>query len=651
MVRRKFLSWILFFLGTMLAVSPAWPQISIPTGTRAPLDGGSLDPIEKQDWHIFGKVTSLDGEPIGGAKVRADVGSGMGSVQTLDTDLQGNFRTEFSLDAQQYARLSVKLTVIKEGYLDAHETVDFGASNKTWEIDLMMRSKTQDPDQLSTENLVAALAPRLRTSGRGLPSGAARKDYERGAAELLDDHDSLRAAQTINKVVQHQPDCLDCRTLLGLAYLEAGSLTSAERQFGEAAKLDESAPAAARRPEPLIILGVLESWRRQDKKAAGFFTEALKISPSDPLALQELGRAAIFQQSWAAADDVLGQAIKAGASPESPLMRARALLEEGDADAAETDMKVYLNGREPKELPLAARTLYTELGDRLQLLEYGKVKSVVSQPLSDLERAMPELRGIEPSSSQDALPAILQHVGADVQAFFSQFPNTISVEQTKQERLGRNGKVADFLDQKFHYLLLAHPEKWGLGLEEYRADEKGARTALTGLQGGFMLTAGFASASLLFHPAYQSGATFRYLGRETIDGHPTEVVAFAQKPDKAKLMGRFNTDEATVLTLTQGLAWIDPTNYQIVRMRTDLLKPASKVRLERETTEIHFDQVQFKEIPSGLWLPREVVVTVEWKGKTFRNLHEYSDFKLFNVETQEKRKTAALVSGGAGAGV
>lgn len=644
MFRRKLPSWMLFFLGAMLAVGPAWPQISIPTGTRGPLDGGSLDPIEKQDWHIFGRVTSLDGEPIGGAKVRADVGSGTGSLQTLDTDLQGNFRTEFSLNAQQYSRLSVKLTVIKPGYLDAHESVDFGVGNKTWEIDLMMRPRTQDPDQLSTESLVAALAPRLRTSARALASGAARKDYERGAAEFLDAHDPLRAAQTLSKVVQHQPDCLDCRTLLGLAYLDAGSLTSAERQFGEAAKLNASAQAQTR-PEPLIILGVLESWRRQDKKAAGFFTEALKIAPADPLALQELGRAAIFQQSWDTADDILGQAIKAGASPEARLMRARALLEEGDAEAAGADMKVYLNGREPKELPLAARTLYTELGDRLQLMEYGKVKSVVSQPLADLERALPELRGLEPASSQDGLPAILQHVGADVQAFFSQFPNTVSVEQTHQERLGHNGKVAESMDQKFHYLLLAHPEKWGLGLEEYRADEQGSRTALHGLEGGFMLTAGFASASLLFHPAYQAGAAFRYLGRQTIDGHDTDVVAFAQKPDKAKLMGRFNTDEATVLTLTQGLAWIDPTNYQIVRMRTDLLKAASKVRLERETTEIHFDQVRFKEIPSPLWLPREVVVTVEWKGKTFRNLHEYSDFKLFNVETREKRKTAALVSG------
>jgi hypothetical protein len=37
---------------------------------------------------------------------------------------------------------------------------------------------------------------------------------------------------------------------------------------------------------------------------------------------------------------------------------------------------------------------------------------------------------------------------------------------------------------------------------------------------------------------------------------------------------------------------------------------------------------------------QEVAVTVDWKGKTFRNSHRYSDFKLFNVATEERRKTA-----------
>ena len=117
-------------------------------------------------------------------------------------------------------------------------------------------------------------------------------------------------------------------------------------------------------------------------------------------------------------------------------------------------------------------------------------------------------------------------------------------------------------------------------------------------------------------------------------------MAFAQRPETARLLERFNTNDASVLILVQGVVWVDSSTYQIVRLRTDLLKPADKVRLERQTTEITYGEVRFKDSPNPYWLPREVVVTVEWKGKTFRNLHEYSDFRLFNVESKEKRKPA-----------
>ena len=50
--------------------------------------------------------------------------------------------------------------------------------------------------------------------------------------------------------------------------------------------------------------------------------------------------------------------------------------------------------------------------------------------------------------------------------------------------------------------------------------------------------------------------------------------------------------------------------------------------------------MHFKDPANTYWLPREVVVTVQWKGKTFRNLHEYSDFHLFNVASTEKLKPA-----------
>ncbi len=150
-----------------------------------------------------------------------------------------------------------------------------------------------------------------------------------------------------------------------------------------------------------------------------------------------------------------------------------------------------------------------------------------------------------------------------------------------------------------------------------------------------MLTSGFVSASLVFHPTYQSESSFKYLGRQKIDDRDTYVVAFAQRPEKARLNGVFKMGNTSIPTFYQGLAWIDGENYEILRLLTDLLKPLPEVRLEKETTEIDFAEDHFKSMDGGFWLPREVKVSVDWNGRYLRNLHEYSDFKLFNVGVSE----------------
>jgi hypothetical protein len=89
-------------------------------------------------------------------------------------------------------------------------------------------------------------------------------------------------------------------------------------------------------------------------------------------------------------------------------------------------------------------------------------------------------------------------------------------------------------------------------------------------------------------------------------------------------------------TLSQGLAWVDSESYEIIRLRTDLLRPLPEVKLARATTEIAFGKVHFGGIDKGFVVPRQVTVEVDWNGKHLRNQHRYSEFKLFKVEATEK---------------
>ena len=217
-------------------------------------------------------------------------------------------------------------------------------------------------------------------------------------------------------------------------------------------------------------------------------------------------------------------------------------------------------------------------------------------------------------------------------------PNTSSREEIREEILDRKGKVRDTIEEKYLYLMLIRPEELPGGTRELRTRDEFLNAKDAALKKGFMITSGFTGTPLNFHTSHQPGAHYRLLGRQVVDGRPTVVVAFAQRPETAKRVGRFVVDGKSVPVLIQGVAWFDSERYNILRMRTDLLVSPPNSRLKRQTTEIQFGEVTFKELPATLWLPREVTVTVEWKGRMYRNFHRYSDFRLFNVVTEERRR-------------
>jgi len=603
--------------------------------------GGELQNIEKQTWHVFGKVTDLSGEPVRNASVHVDIGYGSKYLKDLTTGLQGDFRTEFTMDTSTGSGMSVKLTADREGFYTARETVDFGTGGKTWEIDIAMRPDTGNADDLDPKVLTKTLAPAMRAVLQNDSSiSSTRKDFQRGAEYLLDESDPAKAVLSFGKVVKRYPDCVNCHILLGLAMLDSGSWNSATRELGEAAKLASASGSNTEKATSLLLIAEEENWKGEYAKAAGFLMQAKDLDPKNAFVLQELGRTLMLQKNWEAAEDYLAKASAAGASRDALLLQTRVLLEEGDPDAANAAMNQYVGSENIQSCPVRVRTLYSEVQERMKLHAYSQVKSFVSEPLPSLMQSAPELKGLEPASSQADLAMILQKTGDAVQAFFDNFQNTVSTEQIREERLGKDGKIKDSLDQKFRYLLVTHPQKQRLGLEEFRTNLQGDRTEPTGLSDGLMLSSGFATTSLLFHPAYQSGCAFRYLGRQDSSGHGAYVVAFAQLPDKAKMIERFSTAADSVLILFQGLAWIDAENYKIIRLRTDLLQPQSKIRLQRQTTEISYDPVQFKQVASAMWLPSQVAVTVQWQGKTYRNMHKYSDFKLFNTDVKDKVRPA-----------
>lgn len=627
--------WTLTIVPWLLVGLALVPRTVSAQDSRTARPGPQALAGQEKVWYALGRVVTVAGSLVPGAKVAVYFDTKATPLQQVETRFDGEFEISLQTELDKGHRLRVVAT--KAGYLDARESVDLTSEKRAAVLDLVLREEEEDPDQLSIGSLISSVSKSLQASTGASPAGSERRETVRRAGAFLDSHDTDGALGFLAKAVERDPNSIEFRTLVGAAMLEGGSWSGATHLLTETAALNAAREATTRRAEPNLILGVVECWRGNPQRGTELFLQALEIEPQNPLLHQELGRAYLLQRNWLEAERSLARAIQVGASPEARLLRAGALLGQGRPGDAQAEMQAYLGGRKPQKLPTPVRIPWLKLDERVKLVTAcasSASKPLVKQTPEELLQTLPELKGIEPAKDQKELPSILQNVGDRVEAFFRNFHDTISREEIRQEALRRNGEVGSTLNRSFQYLLTTWPDDSRPALDEYRTEGRRGTPSQYLPEKGFMLTKGFASAAEHFLPAYQAESTFAYLGRQRMDAHETHVVAFAQRPEVARLLvACVNGELGGAMALTQGVAWLDTDTYQIIRMRTELLYPVASARLDRLTTEIRYIEVDFKDAALSFWLPRDVVVTVDWNGKLCRNRHSYSDFHLFGVES------------------
>jgi len=283
----------------------------------------------------------------------------------------------------------------------------------------------------------------------------------------------------------------------------------------------------------------------------------------------------------------------------------------------------------------------------------------VSCGIAELKQAVPELRGLKAAEGQEELTALLNKVGAKTVELARETPDLISHEAVVESQ-----QRVVIRRQNFSYLILSRlHNREAVILEEYRVDlqsgEKfqaeeakqaaasdspassstldlptasqrvSARTA-----GGPPLSQGFASMWLYFYPLNRQESAFRFLGQQKMDGHHTLVVAFAQKPGSVRLPTEFRYEGKSIPIFLQGVAWVDASDFRIVRIRTDLLSPLPEDTLRRLTADVQFAQTSVAGVASPLWLPREVAVTSNVRGLILNDNHKYSDYRAFRVQSK-----------------
>jgi len=160
-------------------------------------------------------------------------------------------------------------------------------------------------------------------------------------------------------------------------------------------------------------------------------------------------------------------------------------------------------------------------------------------------------------ASPDAqkLNDLLQRTSKQTADFLDQFSDVKCTEQVRQEKLGKDDKVDLKEDSTYDYLIILGNEGGELTLSESRLPLHEAKKDRKNTS--MLLSNGFATLFLVFHPLYADAFKFTLRGEEEVGGRILEKVSFQhisgmKSPAALALRGREYPLEL------QGTAWIEP---------------------------------------------------------------------------------------------
>jgi hypothetical protein len=241
----------------------------------------------------------------------------------------------------------------------------------------------------------------------------------------------------------------------------------------------------------------------------------------------------------------------------------------------------------------------------------------------------------KPSVAPDTqrLNDLLERTATRTSAFLDEFSDVKCTEKVRQEKLGKDDKVELKEDSTYDYLVILTNSGGDLSLSESRLPLHEAKRDRKNTS--MLLSNGFATLFLVFHPYYAEAFKFTLAGDEVLYGRTLEKVAFhhvlgMKSPAALALRGREYPLELF------GTAWIDPQTGSLAKIEAGIGDSLADVGLKSLQSEIDFAPVPFGSVQPVYWFPTEARVEVQTPRQHWRNLHQFTDYKKFSVSTEEK---------------
>jgi hypothetical protein len=238
-----------------------------------------------------------------------------------------------------------------------------------------------------------------------------------------------------------------------------------------------------------------------------------------------------------------------------------------------------------------------------------------------------------PTPEQQKLSDLLSRAANQTSSFLDQFSDVKCTERVRQEKLGKNDKVELKEESTYDYLVILTNNGGELNLSESRIPVREAKRDRKNTS--MLLSNGFATLFLVFHPYYAESFKFSLGGEETAGGHLLEKVNFQHVPGMRSPAALALRGREYPLELT-GTAWIESETGSIAKIEAGIADTLADVGLKSLSSEIDFAPVPFADLKQVYWFPTQARVDVETPKQHWRNLHEFTSYKKFSVSTEEQ---------------
>jgi len=226
---------------------------------------------------------------------------------------------------------------------------------------------------------------------------------------------------------------------------------------------------------------------------------------------------------------------------------------------------------------------------------------------------------------------LLVQLGKNAAAFWDNFSAVTCTESVIQRKLEPTGKEIVRKKSDYDYLILLQLAGDELMVEESRilqgkAPKESDRALLS--------TNGFSTLLLVFHPLFQASFDFEPLTEEVVAGKSMWRLQFRHRDgQRSPSVLQLRAREYPIGW--QGIAWIDPSSFAIVRIQAQLKVPMEDVGLQTLSSDVSYIAVPMKGAADA-WLPKTAMIEAATKRQRWHNVHEFTHYRQFNVDTDSK---------------